>query len=327
MMRAVLVYLCFIHLTAAWSQNLVPNGGFEEYTACPTSDDQMNYASGWDAYMYSPDFWHACGIPYQSSVPNNIAGYQPAHSGQGYAGIHAFTAQGQSADGYREILGVQLLESLIPGVSYHVQFFVSWTSSGDGTLVSMQYANNRLGSLFSTQMRSGFDAWYPLPNYAHVFTQEIITDSVGWTLVEGDFIADSAYTYMYLGNFFGDAETDDTLINPGGMFGLSYYYVDDVCVTPVGSECGLVGVADEPEADAFIVGPNPFANEVWLRGPSGAQVLVTVCTLTGQVVMDRSIRLSGEAAPMDLSLLPAGPYMFTLVTNRQEQRRVLLIHD
>ena len=320
-MRVALIHLFLAHLTTSWAQNLVPNGGFEEYTACPTSDDQMNYATGWEAYMYSPDFWHACGIPYQSSVPNNIAGYQPAHSGQGYAGIHAFTAQGQSANGYREVLGVQLIYAMIPGAVYHFQLYLSWTSF----LGQAQYANNKIGALFSTQMRSGFDAWYPLPNYAHVYTEEIITDSVGWTLVEGDFIADSAYTYMYLGNFFGDAETDDTLINPGGMFGLSYYYVDDVCVTPVGSECGVVGVLEPVRDQVQLLGPNPCRDELWLRGPVGTVAELSLHALTGQLVFRRLVPLAGSATPLNIAGTPPGTYLASLRSGGREAERMLLM--
>lgn len=271
--------------------------------------------------MYSPDFWHACGIPYQSSVPNNIAGYQPAHSGQGYAGIHAFTAQGQSANGYREVLGVQLIYAMIPGAVYHFQLYLSWTSF----LGQAQYANNKIGALFSTQMRSGFDAWYPLPNYAHVYTQEIITDSVSWTLVEGDFIADSAYTYMYLGNFFGDAETDDTLINPGGMFGLSYYYVDDVCVTPVGSECGVVGVLEPVRDQVQLLGPNPCRDELWLRGPVGTVAELSLHALTGQLVFRRLVPLAGSATPLNIAGTPPGTYLASLRSGGREAERMLLM--
>jgi hypothetical protein len=309
------------------AQNLVPNGSFEEYTECPTSDAQMNLAAGWEAYMYSPDFWHACGIPGISGVPNNIAGYQLAHSGDGYAGIHAFTSLGQSASGYREILGVQLLGTLIPGSSYHVQFFASWTSSEDGTLVSMQYANNRIGVLFSTQARQGFNTWYPLPNYANVYGEQMITDSVNWTMVDGVFVADSAYTYMYVGNFFGDAETEDTLVNPGGTFGLSYYYVDDVCVVPVGVECSFVGVAESPLEGTYVLGPNPFGDEVWLRGAHGMKVQLAIHALTGQEIMTRDLLFNRETMQVDLAGLSSGPFLFSITDGRQEQRRVLLIHE
>jgi hypothetical protein len=69
----------------------------------------------------------------------------------------------------------------------------------------------------------------PLINTAHLFTDSILIDSVSWVRLSGSFIADSAYQYLGIGNYFDDSNTDT--INTSSLPFQAYYYIDDICVS------------------------------------------------------------------------------------------------
>ncbi len=308
------------------AQNLVPNGSFEEYTQCPTTDGQMTFATWWSDYFFSPDFWHTCGLAGVAGVPNNVHGYQLPNTGLGYGGVHAFGASGASADGLREIMGTALSESLSVGQTYHASMYVSWTTTGPGTQGSSRYAHNNMGMLFRMQPLEGF-AWIPLPNFAQVYTEEIVIDSAGWTLIEGDFVADSAYQYVFIGNFYGDFETDDTLINPGGQWALSYYYVDDICVTLPGGDCLVTSVAEVDSHSRVSVAPNPFEDQLTIRGTASGQMRVSVSDAQGRVVYAAGIQQTDGFASIELSTLPSGLYYISVTTSTGLVLHQKLVHQ
>src|SRR3989337_4111166 len=59
--------------------NLVPNFSFEQYSTCPTGQDQIQYATGWSKYSIStstPDYYNACAPSSGFGVPKSLACYQ-----------------------------------------------------------------------------------------------------------------------------------------------------------------------------------------------------------------------------------------------------------
>ena len=81
-------------------------------------------------------------------------------------------------------------------------------------------------------------------------TTSIITDSVGWTLVSGSFIADAPYSFLYLGNFFSDPNTQYVVVDPSAPDQYSYYYYDDVCLSPLPGSCPIaISVAEQTRND------------------------------------------------------------------------------
>lgn len=62
-----------------------------------------------------------------------------------------------------------------------------------------------------------------------LYADSIIIDTTNWVKIQGSFIADSAYNYLSIGNFFTDVQTDTMNLAPYPY--QAYYYIDDVCVT------------------------------------------------------------------------------------------------
>lgn len=114
------------------AQNLVPNGSFEDYVSCPDHLDGMEFVEHWyksiiepgiDYYLNpSPDYFHECALHPNLGVPENIAGNQLAHNGNAYVGVISYSSNNYN---YREIIGVELTSSLVPGQSYFCSFLFS----------------------------------------------------------------------------------------------------------------------------------------------------------------------------------------------------------
>jgi hypothetical protein len=236
--RAVRVLCCFLLFVAPFltsAQNLVPNPSFEENTACPVTTGFQGFSNPmyWEAWNQSPDYFHACagvlgGVDTLIRVPLNGFGFQYALHGDAYVGMAAYGSSGGGVS-YREYVGCQLLEPLEVGESYDLSFFTNVAFGG--TYSAPTWACNNMGMLFTMQPNiwtSGSGPLFALRNYAHMHSAVIISDTANWTLVSGSFMADSAYQYLVIGNFFSNALTDTLhLLN---FPSIAYYFMDGVCV-------------------------------------------------------------------------------------------------
>jgi len=143
-----------------FAQNLVTNWSFEQYDTCPTNQWQVKYATGWDSYGDTPDYFNSCSpIFTEFSVPNNWGGYQQAATGNAYC---AFGSYAPIIPNIREVIGSQLISPLNIGMKYYVGFKVSLSISG---YILSFIATDKLGALFTTTAIT----WPPalLNNFAH----------------------------------------------------------------------------------------------------------------------------------------------------------------
>jgi hypothetical protein len=286
--------LCLGIATLVCAQiNLVPNGSFEEYTQCPDNTSQVDSCVGWYSVYYSPDYYAECA-PYPVAVPDNFCGYQHAFDGSAYIGLLTYVWYFE--DG-REFIGTQLLDTLIPGNTYHVSMRVSrgnWTTQAYNCA-----ASNKLGMLFSTQQYT-LNEPPPVSNFAHVYEDLILTDTLNWILLSWNFIADSAYTWVYIGNFFSDDQTDTAVINaPLGQFGDAYYFIDSVNINCLDKEC-FTSVHDPSSETAFTYQSTTYA---CFSEEAGT---VTVYNLNGKIILRSQIDKF-----MYLPDMPAGLYILT----------------
>jgi len=229
------------------SQNLVPNGNLEQFNSCPTATGQLNKATHWinpSSHPTAADYFNQCAAA-NVNVPNAPWGYQPAHSGAGYGGI---TLSFDTISNFREYMEVQLTAPLIAGTSYYFEMYVSlanscsYTSSSIGAYFSdtMVYVNNYLTLPYNPQINNT--------------TGNFINDTLGWTRISGNFIAQGGEKYLILGNFNNDQQTDSLPTNPIG-FNYAYVYVDDVSLT-------ITTSVPEVNNDDIKVYPNPFAESI-----------------------------------------------------------------
>ena len=279
------VFVWLLSFGSAVGQNLVPNPSFEEHTGCPDADNQVHYAVGWDSYCLTPDYFNACSPSPHYSVPSNLYGngsYQPAADGEAYCGFFA-QWKWPSYTNVREHIGAQLLSPLVSGKEYHVSIKVSLAYNG----ASMVCACSHIGVKFSTVSHEVYGDTVTSPlvnNHAHIYTTSVITDTVNWVTVSGSFVADSAYEYVVIGNFFTDDMVDTFLLVPSYPFCYAYYYLDEVCVSEDPEVCGLgTAVGDMTGSSGISAYPNPFSSftDVHLTQPN-ADIEVALLDMQGR---------------------------------------------
>jgi len=302
MKRYLILIVCLIFWGGMKGQNLVPNPSFEIYDTCPSGvgdnlTDEVRRAIGWSSFRNSPDYFNACADSASYvSVPNNGFGYQPAYDGNAYCGFQTFFTTN-----YREIIGCQLSSPLIIGTKYYVSFKLA--RAYKALPFGVGGASNKIGARFSTISYNEFTNPTLINNFAHVYTDSIITDTLNWVNIQGSIIADSSYQYLGIGNFFDDNHTDT-------IQGRCYYWVDMVCVstdslTCIGSGEGIPESNNNPPNNIF---PNPAFSTITIKG-KGITTYIISNTL-GQVIKEG--KLNGDETTIAVSALPNGIYILAL---------------
>jgi hypothetical protein len=270
MKKALLSFLIlnFTFLIANAQVNLVPNFSFEQYSTCPTTADEVNLSTGWYKCSYNgstPDYYNACSPSNAMGVPQNYFFYQPDHRGCGaYMGLLTWATLSNE----REHIGVQLTQPMIIGQKYFLSFY---TVMGGSSASGFYYESpsDNIGARLSTVAYSSSNP-APIDNFTHLRSTTIITDTANWVRISGSIVADSAYRYLMLGNFYDDANTDTTTLNCGNcQNSYSYYLIDDVCISTDSALCngGIdllpcnVSVEENNFNNQINIYPNPANSE------------------------------------------------------------------
>lgn len=210
------------------AQNLVANGGFEEYYRCPTSFSTASrdfFLPGWSSpNRGTPDHYHQCSWG-DNDVPFNWAGQSNAHSGMGYSGIYTWSDNGKN---YREYIQCELTKPLERGARYRVKFHFKLSSYS-------VFATDRMGLIFSDSVLSREDDKLIKRSPALVKMNHEGFSGDAWLEATSEYTAKGGERTLVIGNFSDDRSTHHFLLadRRGKSFMLStsaYYYVDDVSV-------------------------------------------------------------------------------------------------
>lgn len=289
--------LGFVALLRCEAQNLVPNPGFEIADTCSSMSFGIEGPLYWFSANGSPDHLQSC-LPYGAfnGLPMNFLTFQAPFEGASCAGLQTYH-QGGSNGEYREWIMAALLEPLVMGQTYYCSFRANAAFGGNAQNPTIWLANDKVGMLFTMQDRPwALDDPYPVPlNYAHIAHPQILEDTVGWTLVSGKFVADSAYQYVMIGQFFSNAMSDTLHFAPQGdpffWYPRGYTLVDAICVSASPAGCDLGQGVGEEQAAVPVLFPNPAQDQLIVSQRSGAkaQVLDAVGRLLwqGRITSDR----------------------------------------
>jgi hypothetical protein len=293
-MKKFLLLFYFLVLSAnVFGQNLVPNPSFEIFDTCPNNQGQLNYATGWNSFSESPEYFNACN-PCDSvwagcfSVPFNWGGYQLAATGTGYAGLYTYESH-TWLNNLREFIGIPLTSPLSAGTRYYVSFKASLAIDNTSWMI-FNRATNNLGALFSTV---SYDVFNPAPiaNFSHILYPNVITDTLNWTTVYDSFIADSAYLYIIIGNFYDDSNTTVIYMQDTTSAQAAYYYIDDVIV----STDSTIGIQELPNQNSPLqLFPNPTHGEFVVSSPSLAGKTLYIYNTLGEIILQQIITSAKE---------------------------------
>jgi hypothetical protein len=296
-------FLMLLSFSANAQINLVPNPSFEDTIQCPAfPQPTINYALYWSSYGSTSDYFNSCANNNMFwGVPNNVTGFQNAKLGNAYAGFVTWC----NSPNLREYLGVQLMSPLEIGTKYFVSFYVSNADSANASGGNNNSSTNNVGLKFSNVLYTYTDQ-APIDNISHVHADSIITDKINWTRIRGTYIADSAYQYLILGNFYDDFNTSVDTMHPVS-FNCAYYYIDAVCVsTDSLYDASWIGLGEFNQDYKLAIFPNPSSNFISINNEKYfKEVFITNC-LGIQV---KEEKLNSGLNQINISSLAAGIYL------------------
>jgi hypothetical protein len=302
-----LILLLILSLGLSAQQNLVSNPSFEDYYSCPNFASQIEKSTGWIAATPTPDYFNTCATGYSwCTVPINYFGTRTPASGNAYAGI---ISSEQNSE-HREIIGVELSPAVQSGTTYYASMKIALA----GQVNPSNYCGlNKLGFLFSTIIYDLHNNAPTCNSCAQIYSDTIITDTLNWTTIKGSFVADSSYTYMYIGRFHQNILTDFFQIVGTGRN--SYYYIDDVCLSTDSNVAYNYHFNEISENRVALINlfPNP-ANELININCNINIKSLAIFNLYGFQVQ-QSILDGNEIVQMNVHALPKGIYIL-IITER-----------
>jgi hypothetical protein len=300
-----------------FSQNLIRNGSFETYTepinwnnwtgnffdasVVPT----QRILSDWDEFNSADLFTAACTHTY-AGVPKNRFGDIYAKDGSNVVGFEPVYNNSET----KEYIYQQLVSPLQAGNVYCLSFFVSRADR-------ISYAVKSIGAYFSTNLQMPNGSGY-INKIPQVLNQSgFITDTIGWTQIQGCFTANGGEQYITIGNFNSNANTDTLRIQPVNALStttvdIAYYYIDEITLI----DQTTVGVNELSNGSGFEIYPNPandvinfqFSNTIEKRK-------VELYDAIGNLVLER------DASSNNLSLttdnLSNGVYFYTILVGEK----------
>ncbi|WP_306640269.1 T9SS type A sorting domain-containing protein [Sanyastnella coralliicola] len=234
---SVFLVFAICHGTFGWGQlcdELVPNGGFEDFTQLPDDDCDWNLAVGWtnasngsqcNSSNGTPDYFHQSGTDPFSSLPSNYFAALNPSSGNAVMGLAGYISFINNA---REYIAIELECPLVVGEMYQVSIDITKGISNVDAV-----AHDGFGILLSQNQVLQADGCNCLINASPQFIVPDVIDFDTWQTYTFDFIADQPYEYLTFGNFSADNQLNFVDIGNPGNFSLSYVFVDNVSLFPL----------------------------------------------------------------------------------------------
>jgi hypothetical protein len=312
-----LLFLLLIPFGVTAQVNLVPNPSFEDTLYCPQFYSEVGTAcKDWMVFKESPDYMHTCN----PILANDLTLGKTPHTGEAFVGFLTYGIT--TPDIAREQLGVKLVSPLVIGQKYFVSFFVSMAYVSQ----ICNIATNNIGVLFTTY--TYYDPMLEMPNFnfSHINEASIISESENWVNVSGSFIADSAYSYMIIGNFYDDIFTDTLNLPYTVAQQRAYYCIDDVCVSTdsLYAHTWTTLSIHEQGNNNILIFPNPATGyfQISIDYPMNKIILYDY---TGNKVMED--QTTGNQHEVNTNGLSSGIYLLHIETNNTIIKKQIIINQ
>jgi len=285
----------FITCGVCDAQNLIPNGNFELYSGCPNGFGQLDSASFWiNPTGGTPDYFNSCvSNTMSASVPINWFGYQQSHSGVAYAGICMIFP---SILNIREYIETPIVPSLTANTCYHFEMYVNL---GD----NCEYTTNAIGIYFSNTVVTGISGYLPLPFTPQVNNSSGVLDTLNWTLISANYTATGGESFLIIGNYKDDSNTNPIIINSSAGYNGAYCYIDDVSL----SLC--TGIEEQTANGEAKIYPNPFNDKLTVRNIENELSEILLYDIGSRKLLQQSFTNSSS---INTEQLEKGIYLYEL---------------
>ena len=307
-----LKYVCFLIftlfcLTSRTQTNLVPNWSFEDTISCPKAQGYTfySYTPPWfSCNRGTPDTYNTCSSDSHASVPSYGYGFQYPRTGNGFGGFCSLINSNS-----KEYLSVKLNQKLKGGNKYCISFYVN--------LINTAYvAIDAIGAYLSP------DSLF-FNNYTTIHVQpqienpygNVITDTLNWTLISGEYIANGGEQYITIGDFKDDSlNVVDTI--PSGIEG-AFYNLDDVSVFYCGED--TTGIKENDIKNTIgLIYPNPVADIANLDySITSSTVELIIYSVVGEELFKYNLHMNDNKFLFSTDKLHSGIYFYKIISGNE----------
>lgn len=176
------------------------------------------------------------------------------------------------------------------GETYHVFFHASQFDGGQIYTHSCAVSNIGLRFFSNPEYHSVSNPLLP-DNFSHLNYSSILLDSTNWTKIEGSFIADEAYNWVAIGNFYTDDNTEILALNEDN-YCIGMYYIESVCVAIDPNDCDYLLSQNEISINENEISlfPNPVITFFDIHSNRKLIEEVKIYNNVGQVVYESNYR-------------------------------------
>lgn len=219
------------------TNQFINNPSFEDYTSCPTNaSSPLPFGTLWiDSckFWYAPtygtsDYFNECANNVYVDIPkNNLIGFQFGYNGKAFCGFYAYSCYGPGV--YSEYIQTKLITKLKPKSTYKFSMRINRSDF-------LNLSVSKIGAHFSKNNLVNNSSYSPLNFKPTILNQTgFLNDTLNWTLVSGEFLANGDEEYLTIG-WFGDTLTSDynffippliDSLTGDSLYSLSTYYVVD----------------------------------------------------------------------------------------------------
>ena len=317
MLRYIYIYSLIFLSFVCKTQNLIINGSFEYSTSYNCTGDFINTSAAFPGYGFhmlndwipisSPDYYHISCNSLSYGTPTNRPGHQIPKNGTSYIGLSGYYKPYET----KEYIQQHLNLPLISGKSYYVSFYISRAER-----VTMAIKN--IGVYFSVSQPTVVGNTYFQATPQVVNNSIYLTDTSGWSKIEGYFTAQGGEEYITIGNFNSNANTDTLYIgtnnplpsNPDG----AYYYIDSVSLYDSLDYALITNIKKMEDMVNVKLYPNPTTSKLKLsiQNLKNEQLSIKITDVLG-----REIKTLEYEEEIDLSDLENGIYFLSFYQNKQ----------
>jgi len=275
--------------------------------------------------IYSPcdSFINSFGetVPYWNAVPKNLQGYQYPNSGNNYVGLATYIEDpiDPSWEYYREWIGIKLNSPLKTNTYYKIEMYVSIADSSYWATPPPQVYFDADSISFSVMSISNNS--FGMIDYNNVVRLDtaICTDTVNWTKISGYYGARGGETFLYIGNFYNDDNTNATFLDSIN-FKSAYFYIDDLSLFELDST--FIGLSESP-AQQITLFPNPATNTLTISTGNLQNAQVELFDTSGRKLFQQNLTTSQQR--IDVSGYANGLYICAIRANGKVVRREKIV--